>query len=343
MNPLKDMVLISPNKIINKNPVIVAVIKNEVSREDMKDVLRCKDSVAEALLQRGYKPKTLYLRKDTFKSPSILIEKILKLNPLCVFNLFEGFFDDSQKEADFVFVLEESGIPFTGNSSFTLKTALDKVRTKEILNLNNILTPQGFFVKNIKDLNDKQISFPLFIKPCFEDASVGIDENALIEGNKELYEVINKKLKEFPKGLIIEEFIGGKEYSAGFLGDFPYELLGISVLDYNKHKDFLPFLTYSSKWVQESEEFRVLLPSIEERIEPSLKKKILNLAVKAAKILKCKSHFRVDLREKQKELYVIDINPNPDINEDSGFIKQAYHKGYSYPDIIEKILLTSLQ
>jgi D-alanine-D-alanine ligase len=42
-------------------------------------------------------------------------------------------------------------------------------------------------------------------------------------------------------------------------------------------------------------------------------------------------------------LFVLDANPNPDINIDSGFMRQACYRGYAYGDIMTMILRLSFQ
>ncbi|MBU2250643.1 MAG: ATP-grasp domain-containing protein, partial [Candidatus Omnitrophica bacterium] len=276
--------------------------------------------------------------KKDFLDPQGLKEKVNKNNPVCIFNLFEGFCDDSAKEAEFVKVLEASGIPFTGNPSAALEICLNKQKVKNILRRNKIPVPAGIFIDKTRSLDIEAFNFPLFIKPCFQDASVGIEEDCLVLKKEELLKTINSKLKRFPKGVLVEEFIDGKEYNAAFLGSFPYELLGIGKLDYQRHENLTPFLTYASKWEEAAPEFKKLVFSPCLEISDSLKDEIVGLSQRAAEALGCSGYFRVDFREKNNRLSILDVNPNPDINPDSGFISQARRKGYSYIGILEKIL-----
>ena len=136
----------------------------------------------------------------------------------------------------------------------------------------------------------------------------------------------------------MEEFISGKEYNVGLIGNFPYKILGISVTDYSQYKSFSPFLSYSAKWDSNTPEFKKIVPVVNDPIAPGLRKRIIDSAIKAGEVLNCRNYFRVDLRQQGNELFVLDVNPNPDINQDSGFIKQAFYKGYTYGEIIEKII-----
>jgi len=318
--------------------ILISVASEDTERKEVLDALRCADSVNHALLDKGLLTQIIYIEKSDFSPPDKIKAAIKKLRPACIFNLLEGYSADSDKEVEFIKILEDKAVPFTGNSSLTLQNCLNKQAMKDILVRNNISVPQGVFVDNINNLEEDNLRIPLFIKPCFEDASVGIDENLLVVIRDDLHKIVDEKLIAFRRGLLIEEFIPGREFSVGFLGEFPYELLGVSVMDYSQHQSFTPFLTYTAKWESTHRSFKDLLPSCEEEIEESMRREIIGIASQAGKVLGCQGYFRVDLRERNGQLFIIDVNPNPDINKDSGFMRQAYHKGYSYDDVIGEIL-----
>ncbi|MFH1771888.1 MAG: ATP-grasp domain-containing protein [Candidatus Omnitrophota bacterium] len=298
----------------------------------------CMRSVKEALLSKGFQAGEFYINKEDFDNISLFKNKLKDLECNCVFNLFEGFFDDSQKEIEFAKLLEEMEMPFTGNSSETLKICLNKAMSRQVFHKNNLSVPKGVFIHSECGLEEMPFEPPFFIKPCFEDASVGIEKDALVRDKGCLLEITRKKLEKFPRGLLIEEFIYGKEYNVGFLGNYPYELLGVSLIDYNKYPEILPFLTHSSKWDEDSSAYKELIPVYDAKIDEAINEEIIDIARQAGKLLGCRGYFRVDLREKDSKLYILDVNPNPDINRDSGLTRQAYLKDYSYSDFIENIL-----
>lgn len=180
---------------------------------------------------------------------------------------------------------------------------------------------------------------PAFIKPCCEDASVGIDKDALVFTKEDLSRTVSSKLKSCPAGLMIEEFLPGKEFNVSFIGKPPYEMLGISIMDYSKVNAKRPFMSYEAKWLKQSADFNKLIPKVIDREKyGKFEKEIIHLCRKAAKAIGCESYFRVDLRQKSDKVFIIDINPNPDINTDSGFVREAYSAGYTYEDTIYKIV-----
>ncbi|MFA7677752.1 MAG: ATP-grasp domain-containing protein, partial [Candidatus Omnitrophota bacterium] len=218
------------------------------------------------------------------------------------------------------------------------ENCLDKAACKRILKEAGVSVPRGIFLNKSGDFNLGDLAPPFFVKPCFEDASYGIDERCLVYEEKGLNSIIERALGMFPRGVMVEEFISGKEYHVGLLGEHPYELLGISVTDYSRYKEFKPFLTYSAKWNRDAAEYRRIVPSLKEPIERQIKKKLYKAASLCAKTLGCRGYLRVDMREKEGKFFVLDVNPNPDVSADSGFAKQAYQKGYDYQEMIVKIV-----
>ncbi len=325
-----------------KETLVIAVAKDEVKTKDTLGALTCANSVKKVLNSKGFVTPLVYIEKKDFLNPAGLKEKIRKYNPVCIFNLFEGFFDDLTKEAKFVRILETSGIPFTGNSSSVLEICLNKQKLKNLLRRNKIPVPAGIFINQAKNLDITAFNFPLFVKPSFQAGSVGIENDCLVVKREDLAKVLKSKLERFPKGVLIEEFIDGKEYNVALLGNYTYELLGIRSLDYRRHKTFSPFLTYTSKWEEDTLEFKKLVfsPCLE---DTPLKEEIANLSQKVARLLGCLGYLRVDFREKDGRIFILDVNPNPDINIGSGFIHQARLKGYAYSGIIEKILELSFK
>jgi D-alanine-D-alanine ligase len=319
--------------------ILVAFGMGDYSSEDVVAVFKCRDAILNSLRIMGYLAEGFGIQKHIFvSSPESFTTKIRDLSPDCVFNLFEGFPGRPESESAFARMLEKEKIPFTGNNSRALETCLDKHKTKKILAENGIKTPAGTLIKDISILSPETYSFPVFVKPAFEDASVGIDESSLALTPEELRDSIETKLKCFPGGLIVEEFIPGKEFNAAFLGDYPYENLGVSLMDHEEHDDCPSYLNFSSKWKENTTEYKKLMPRVLDKKDPEYRSDIVDISRRAARAVGCTRYFRVDLREKNGELYVLDINPNPDISPDSGLVRQAASRGMDYTEVVSRIL-----
>ncbi|HNX90407.1 MAG TPA: ATP-grasp domain-containing protein [Candidatus Omnitrophota bacterium] len=324
-------------KALKGAKIIITVGEFDVPYNEVPENVKYEKFVQQALSEKGISSETVFLEHKDFDNKENLRNRILNVAPDIVFNLFEGFYDDSSKEPVFAEVLEELKIPYTGNSAHALRTCLNKQRTKDILKENGLPVPQGFVIYSVDDLKKQSPIFPVFMKPVAEDASLGIDKESLAMDMNALISAAGKKLKAFPAGILAEEFLYGQEFNVGVVGNGEYEVFGVSVIDYSGHED-MPFLTYSSKWDEQSEEYRKTMPVFEKGIDQNIRKNLLEMAAEAGRALKCKGYFRVDFRAKGEKIYIIDVNPNPDISPDAGFAKQAAGRGYSYPDVIKKIL-----
>lgn len=318
--------------------IVIAYAYEKTEREDVKACETCCNLLGRELSSLGFKTTKLKVQDKHLNEPEKLKERISRAKPLCIFNLFEGFSYNTKTESVFSRILESAQIPFTGNNTSALELCLDKQAVKERLTRHGVQTPSGVLAKTLADVENAELRLPAFIKPCYEDASVGIRKDSLVHTREELLATVKNRLEEFPSGVIVEEFIPGVEYTIGLIGSEPYEVIGISSLEYNPDAtNELRFLHYESKWDTESESFRVLMPQVRPLPE-AIKNRLEELAVSAGKAVGCKGYFRVDVRERDGQYFVLDINPNPDINSDSGFIKQARKSGYTYGQVITKII-----
>lgn len=319
--------------------IAITVAEEPKAREDNADALRCAVSVMNALKRKKHTVTIIPIYESDFKNDARYItHKISPKTVDCVFNLFEGFSHDAEKEIQFAEILEKRKIPFTGNKSRALAACLNKVECKKILATAGLPVPWGMHVTDIQEVSVADMMYPVFVKPLTEDASVGIDDESYCINKKQLMKVLPKKLAAFPKGVLVETFISGREYSVSFVGDKILTMLAISVIDYNEYTELLPFLTYASKWDRQSREFQQIKPHVLKKPAQKLVKIIQEMSCEAAHALGCSGYFRIDFREMDGTLYIIDVNPNPDINEDAGFVKQAHAAGYSYDDIVALIL-----
>jgi D-alanine-D-alanine ligase len=149
-----------------------------------------------------------------------------------------------------------------------------------------------------------------------------------------------KRLKflfgEYKKDVIAEEYIKGREFNAAVLGGEP---LPISEIDFTGLPDHLPgIVTYEGKWADQSLYYKHTNPVCPAKITSKLERSLKETAVKAYNALNCRDYARVDLRIDENNVpFVIEVNPNPDIFLDSGFVRAAKAAGMEYPDLLSRI------
>ncbi len=325
--------------------ILVASALEETSRIDVIDVLRCRRFVLESLERCGFLCRPFDITRPEMEDVHSLFRRLDEEAPRCVFNLFEGFSDEASQESSFAALLEEMDIPFTGNGSESLALCLDKERARRRLAQRGLPVPRGrsFRIEDLQALPWNHLPRPpFFLKPCCEDGSVGIDDTALVTTAAALPSALDAKLARFPKGILVEEFLPGREFNVAFIGNDPYEALPPSVIDYGLYGDLPPYLAYGAKWDGESPAYAI--ESRPCRDDDPQGPTAVELAREAGRALGCRGFFRVDLREgTDGKLRIIDVNPNPDLNVDSGFARQALRSGLTYDGVVFQLVLLALQ
>jgi D-alanine-D-alanine ligase len=269
--------------------------------------------------------------------------KFREVKPDIVFNIAEGF-SGSSREAQIPAMLEMLGIPYTGSDPFTLAACLDKARTKEILSYHKIANP-GFATIHKKDFDLPQISFPAIVKPVAEGSSKGIYTSSFVRNEKELRDEVNRILEEYDQPALVEEFLPGKEFTVALLGNGDEtEVLPVVEISYKDFpKDFIPIYSYEAKWILDSREKPLDVFSCPADIPKELELEIKNTVLSAYNVMRCRDWSRIDVRlDKNGIPNIIEINPLPGILPDpadnSCFPKAARTAGYSYNEMLNRVL-----
>jgi D-alanine-D-alanine ligase len=317
--------------------ILIAVTGEDTGRPDVCDAFICRDAVAEALKSRGWRVESLSVSEGDLAVPDRLIKRIKSFFPCCVFNLFEGFTSDSSAEIAFARILERARAAFTGNGSRTLELCRDKDATRKVLRGKSVPVASGLVVRSLDQLPDISRLLPVFIKPCCEDGSLGIGNDLPARTVDEAHRILQKYLPRFPEGMLVEEFLDGNEYQVAVLGNDNYETLGVAMIDYAQcHSD--SYLSYNSKWDESDPAYRQIAPRDGIVKDESLLNQLFDYARRAGAATGCRGYFRVDMRARGEEVLVLEVNPNPAITPDSGFMRQARFAGLDYADVIERIV-----
>jgi D-alanine-D-alanine ligase len=179
------------------------------------------------------------------------------------------------------------------------------------------------------------------VKPTSEDGSIGIDSAAVVTSVKELMERLSYIQTEFDSPALIEEYIEGREIYAAILGSYenPYPLPLVE-LDLSKLPKGVPRIASSDvKFEKDSEAYKLTKSAIAEDLDEATVTKLNEIAIKAYRAVRLRDYGRIDMRISNKgEIYVIEANPNPWLTSAAEFAMAAKKAGYSYTDMIEKIV-----
>lgn len=259
-----------------------------------------------------------------------------------VFNLFEGFSGESQSEVQVGLLLSSLGLRATGCPPLSMHLGLYKDLCKQILAGAGLPTADCTVLRTRADA-DRPLPFPFpaFLKPVSDDASLGIGPENLVNSDRELRKRAAEMLRRFPRGLLVEPFLDGREFNCSVV-ESPrgFEVLPPSMVDYSElPPGHPPVLTYAAKWHTESEVFMKTPTICPAPVEEEKITAVQDLALKAFKLIRCRGYARVDLREDAAgALHVLEVNPNPDISPNAGLAKQARTRGLSYDELILQVV-----
>jgi D-alanine-D-alanine ligase len=260
-----------------------------------------------------------------------------------VFNLVETIYGYPFTDYEVAQQLEYLGIPFTGSSSLTLKTCLNKAETKNILLANKITTPDYRLIEP-GGIIVFPGHYPVIVKPVHEDGCVGISVDSQVKNAEQLEKQVRKIHTVYQQAALVEEFIDGRDITCSIIGNGEEACaLPLSEIIYSD-KCGPCHLTFDANWVSGSSEYQDSRSRVIDQLDTGLYKKIQSLALSAYRVMGCRDYARVDFRVRGNMPYVLEVNPNPCINPDgAGFVKSALSAGYSYPDLVKSILEMSIR
>jgi len=302
-------------------------------------VIKTSEDVERALKDSGFETARIGLNSDTLIHA---IKRIKESGAQIIFNLCEGFDGDPSHEKNIAALFELLDVHYTGSPPPAIDLTSDKWKTKQILTQDNIPTPKGISINTISNLQSSifDLRFPLIVKPLSEDGSIGIDRNSVVPDIRMLKNKIEYILDTYRQPAMVEEYIDGRELDVSLIGNSEPFILPISEIDYSRISPDAPkILCYTSKWIKESDIYR-LTPSISPAdIPDDIEKNIKETALKTFEITGCRDYARVDIRLSKENIpFVLEVNANPDISADAGIAKSANAAGWSYNDLIKNIL-----
>ena len=264
--------------------------------------------------------------------------------PDIVFNLAESFAGRSALESNVAALLNLLGMRYTGSSPAGLLLAGDKTLTKKVLTFHSILTAR--FATVFRGAVDwaGDIKFPLILKPPQEDASLGITQKSIVNDVQELLKTMSSLQSEYQSPVLAEEFIEGREFYVGVLGNSDAQALPVMELDFSGFPEGMPRIaSWEAKWGDDGDEkgaeFEGTKSVFPTDLSDELTERMQKVAVDAFHALRLRDYARVDLRVNAKEeIYVIEVNPNCYLEKGAEFATAARKGGMEYAALIERIV-----
>ncbi len=252
-----------------------------------------------------------------------LTKNIDRFSPHVVFNALHGRFGEDGFIQTY---LESKGVRYTHSGVLSSMMAMDKEISKKLFIKNKILTPKfkkiktNLNKKKVIELLKKKIKFPVVIKPINEGSSLGV----YICNEKNIINNL-KKLKAYDE-ILVEEFIPGREIQVAILGK---KKLGAIEL-----KPKRKFYDYKAKYSSKAKTKHIIPVNIKTKEYQN----VMNIALKAHKVLKCRGVTRSDFRFNNGKFYLLEINTQPGMTNLSLVPEIALHHGMNFFSLIDWII-----
>lgn len=247
-----------------------------------------------------------------------------------VFNILHG---RGGEDGTMQGLLEQIGIPYTGCGVMASALTMDKMRTKMLWKAFGLPVAEMEIVtvENRATLNPevvvKKLGLPLMVKPSLEGSSVGLTKVKAIE---ELESAVDFALK-FDRTVLIEEWLAGDEFTVPVLNN--------EVLPSIKIVPEGEFYDYDAKYISDNTQYFCPAGLSDER-----EQELRHLVKQAYDVVGCSGWSRIDvMADAEGKFRLVEVNTNPGMTSHSLFPKSAATVGYSFEQLVEKILELSAE
>jgi D-alanine-D-alanine ligase len=292
--------------------------------------------VAKALRKLGHTVSVLGVHADVNR----LIRGLRRRTPELVFNLLEMFGDDLHADIDVAGLLDLLGVPYTGCGPGEYYLSQDKALGKRLLAYEGLLYPRFAVFSDEAGLETGgNLRMPLFVKPLRSDASIGIGSDSLVSDATALLKRVEKIRTELKDASLAEEYVDGREFYVGVLGNGQPRALPPIEVDFTGFPEGKPrVLGSKAKWDERSAEFKGTRSVLAE-LPDELRAKLQQVAVAAYRAVRVRDYGRVDLRMTEAgDIYVIEVNASCYLERSGEFAMAAAAAGLEYEALIGEIV-----
>ncbi|MFT7624543.1 MAG: D-alanine-D-alanine ligase [Myxococcota bacterium] len=262
-----------------------------------------------------------------------LCERLLAVQPDLVFNTAEGF-AGREREAVYPMLYSQLGLPHTGSDAHACLVTLDKYLTRLIVQAVGVPVAPGGFTNRPDPTQFASLRYPLFVKPNFEGSSKGIDEHGRIARPQDLEAALKCGLERFPDGLLVEEFVAGRDVVVPWLeavGPLPPAMYAFgddsAIYDYRlKH--------------EASDNVRVVCPA---PLPDGVVRRLNELTRATVSSLGVRDAARLDFRvTPDNGVVFLEINALPSLEEGASIYEAAALVGLNgMAEVLEQIVATA--
>ena len=310
-------------------------LRTELSEEQAELLLQPDvDRICDALRELRHRVTPV----EVSGKPNDIVERLIDSEPELIFNIAEGTVG-SAREAFYPGLYEQLGLPFTGGDASLLHLNLDKHLAKTVVSTHGIRVPSGTLISAADQPLPPGLEYPLFIKPNAEGSSKGITQDSVLEDSGQYRARVGDLLLHYPAGLIVEEFIVGRELSVPFLEAYPGKVLEIVEHTFDMGLLGSKYNVYDYDMKQGGERARAVGVACPAELSHDERLAVVDLARRAFSGMNCPDLGRVDVRLREDGVpFFIELNPLPCLHPDASLMTAASAAGLSYRDALRLII-----
>jgi D-alanine-D-alanine ligase len=243
-----------------------------------------------------------------------------------VFNMAYGIQGES-RYTHLPAMLEMLGIPYVGSGPEGHSLALDKVITKIIMQKHGIPTPD-FRVYSTGEEDMSDVLYPVIVKPKMEAVSYGI---RIVDNEDDLRSAVKFVISEFKQQALVEQFIRGREFCVGLLGNGDPEAFPVLEIDLENDPDAIQTVDDKKQKPREK-----ICPA---EISPGLTEEMVRMSKDAFRALGLRDFARVDIRmDGDENIYLLEINSMASLGVTGSYVHAAAVAGYDYTRLVNRMV-----
>jgi D-alanine-D-alanine ligase len=259
-----------------------------------------------------------------------------------VFNWCESLPGVPHSEALVAEILESMNFVYTGSDAAVLALSEDKWRVKRFLRKAGIPTPRWHLYHSRKC--GEWNCFPAIVKAACEHCSEGITPDSVVMNQEDLLERIGYVLDTYGQPALVEDFIDGREFHVSLWGNGHIDMLPPVEMDFSAFTEVHDRLcTYDAKFVPDSKHYKEIGTLLPAPLDAEAYQRLKEVAVAAFRAVGCRDYARLDIRLRDGEFHVLDVNPNADISADASMACAAEVAGYSYGQMGSRLVRLAAQ
>ena len=305
--------------------LMLSNVDHRWSLEEIRESVSLTENLVSALQAIGHPVTSIIV--ETNNLPDLL--RPYYPDELIVFNWCEELPGIPRSGALVAQELERHRFTYTGADSNALALSQDKRRVKLRLQKRGIPTPAWQVFTSAPTAGWTR--FPAIVKPAFEHCSFGIAREAVVQSTAELIKRVRYVLEELQQPALVEDFIDGREFHVGVIGNGVLRVLPPAEIDYSSFDDIHDRLcTYESNFDKTSLAYQFTVPKMPAVLTNDQLCSLEEVVIAAYRATDCRDYARMDIRLRNGTFYILDVNHNADISPDTSLVMTAEMAGYSY-------------